>query len=149
MYEIEQAEGEITPEIADRLDAVSSNIEVKTQNYAFIIKSYDSNVDAIDAEIERLQTLKQRNKRNIENLKARLKGAMEDMGVEKISTPLITASLRKSESVEVDDETLVPMEYKNKKVEYKVDKTRIKEAIKSGTSVFGASIKTNTNLQIK
>jgi hypothetical protein len=149
MLEIEMAEGEITPEIAERLDAVSSSIEVKAQNYGFIMKAYDTNNDIIDAEIERLKILKARNTRNVDTLKQRLKGAMEDMGVQKITTPLITASFRKSESVEIEDEKLIPMEYKVRKEEWKVDKVKIKEAIKSGAVVLGASISENNNLQIK
>ena len=85
----------------------------------------------------------------MDSLKQRLKGAMEDMGVQKITTPLITASFRKSESVEIEDEKLIPMEYKVRKEEWKVDKVKIKEAIKSGAVVLGASISENNNLQIK
>jgi hypothetical protein len=149
MLEIEMAEGEITPEIAERLDAVSSSIEVKAQNYSFIMKAYETNNTIIDAEMERLKILKARNARNVDSLKQRLKGAMEDMGVQKITTPLISVSFRKSESVEVEDEKLIPMEYKVRKEEWKVDKTKIKEAIKSGAVVLGASISSNNNLQIK
>jgi hypothetical protein len=149
MLEIEMAEGEITPEIAERLDAVSSSIEVKAQNYSFIMKAYETNNTIIDAEMERLKILKARNARNVDSLKQRLKGAMEDMGVQKITTPLISVSFRKSESVEVEDENLVPIEYKVKKEEWRVDKAKIKDAIKSGAVVLGASISVNNNLQIK
>jgi hypothetical protein len=149
MLEIEMAEGEITPEIAERLDAVSSSIEVKAQNYSFIMKAYETNNTIIDAEMERLKILKARNARNVDSLKQRLKGAMEDMGVQKITTPLISVSFKKSESVEVEDENLVPIEYKVKKEEWRVDKAKIKDAIKSGAVVLGASISVNNNLQIK
>ncbi len=149
MLEIEMAEGEITPEIAERLDAVSSSIEVKAQNYSFIMKAYETNNTIIDAEMERLKILKARNARNVDSLKQRLKGAMEDMGVQKITTPLISVSFRKSESVEVEDENLVPIDYKVKKEEWRVDKAKIKDAIKSGAVVLGASISVNNNLQIK
>lgn len=149
MSQIEFAEGEITPEIAESLDQISESIEAKAQNYSFIIKTYDANIDIIEQEIERLKILKARNSKNKDMLKDRLKSAMEDMGIQKISTPLISVSFRKSESVEIEDEESISMDYKYKKEEWKVDKVKIKEAIKSGKIVIGASVSINNNIQIK
>ena len=43
----------------------------------------------------------------------------------------------------------IPAQYLNTVVEYKPDKVKIKEAIKSGIKIEGAEIVTNNNLNIK
>ncbi len=59
----------------------------------------------------------------------------------------VSISFRSSKSVCIADENLIPKKYK--KIEYKVDKTAIKQAIESGLKVKGASIALNNNIQIK
>ena len=145
--EIMDNEGELTPEIEQRLQINQRDLNTKATNYAYMIKHIDGNTDKVDEEIERLNALKKRLKRNSELLKERIKNAMNIYSIDKIETPLLTLNLRKSESIEIEDENLIPVAYK--KVEYKVSKSAIKEAIKQGVDVHGASLKINQNLQIK
>ena len=58
-------------------------------------------------------------------------------------------SIRKSKSIDVYDESIVPQEYKEIKTTETINKTEIKKAIESGVTVPGATIKENNNLQIK
>ena len=68
---------------------------------------------------------------------------------EKLETSLNNLSYRKSESVSILDEALIPEEYRKEKVTKTIDKVSIKDAIKSGKDVAGASIEEKQNLQIK
>jgi len=74
---------------------------------------------------------------------------MEQMGVNKIETPIGNFSLRKSENVDIINPVKIPAQYLNTVVEYKPDKVKIKEAIKNGIKIEGAEIVTNNNLNIK
>jgi hypothetical protein len=58
-------------------------------------------------------------------------------------------SFRPSEAVEVVVEDMIPEEYKTTKVVTTVSKTAIKDAIKQGTDVPGATLVRKENIQIK
>ena len=106
-------------------------------------------MDIIDNEIKRLQQAKKTREKAIERLKANIEMAMNTFEVDKIETPLIKISFRKSESVEVEDVNNLPNEFKVIKLSETADKLKIKDAIKSGILIEGCSIKTNRNLNIK
>jgi len=69
--------------------------------------------------------------------------------VEKIETPLIKLSFRNSESVEITNEQQLDAKFIVTKTVSTPDKKAIKDAIKSGVFVEGATISYNKNLQIK
>jgi hypothetical protein len=106
-------------------------------------------MDIIDNEIKRLQQAKRSREKTIERLKDTIELAMLTFDIDKIETPLIKISFRKSESVEVEDVNNLPALYKVVKVSESADKLKIKDALKSGMFIEGCSIKTNRNLQIK
>ena len=67
-----------------------------------------------------------------------------------IECPLVTISLRSSESVEVMHLALLPEQYKKCSTPlWSADKIKIKEAIKAGETVEGAILVKNQSLQIK
>jgi hypothetical protein len=67
----------------------------------------------------------------------------------KIETDFGTFSFRKSESVDIENATLIPKEFTTTKIEIYPDKTAIKKAIKEGKIVPGAVLLQKQNLQIK
>ena len=141
--------GELTPELELALQINKDNFHSKSENYAYITKQFDGEIDIIDNEIKRLQQAKKTREKAIERLKANIEMAMTTFEVDKIETPLIKISFRKSESVEVEDVNNLPALYKVVKVSETADKLKIKDALKSGMFIEGCSIKTNRNLQIK
>ena len=141
--------GEITPELELALQITKDNFHSKSESYAFITRQFDAEMDIIDNEIKRLQQAKKTREKAIECLKANIEMAMNTFEVDKIETPLIKISFRKSESVEVEDVNNLPNEFKVIKLSETADKLKIKDAIKSGILIEGCSIKTNRNLNIK
>lgn len=141
--------GEITSELELALQITKDNFHSKSENYGYITKQFDAEMDIIDNEIKRLQQAKKTREKAIERLKANIEMAMNTFDVDKIETPLIKISFRKSESVEVEDVNNLPNEFKVIKLTETADKLKIKDAIKSGILIEGCSIKTNRNLQIK
>ena len=141
--------GEITPEIELALQINKDNFHSKSENYGYITKQFDGEMDIIDNEIKRLQQAKKTREKTIERLKDTIELAMLTFDIDKIETPLIKISFRKSESVEVSDVNELPNEFKVIKLTETADKLKIKDALKSGMFIEGCSIKTNRNLQIK
>ena len=140
--------GELTPELELALNINQDQLQEKAINYAYIIKEAEYEIDMLDKEIARLQAMKKSRAGMVDRLKSNITGAMELYGVEKIESATMKLSFRKSESVEIVDEKLIPEEYLVPQPA-KISKSMIKDAIKSGSEVPGASITTNFNLQIK
>lgn len=141
--------GEITPELELALQITKDNFHSKSENYGYITKQFDAEMDIIDAEIKRLQQAKKSREKTIQRLKDTIELAMLTFDVNKIETPLIKISFRNSESVEVSDVNDLPNEFKTIKLTETADKLKIKDALKSGVFISGCSIKSNRNLQIK
>ena len=146
MNEIEQAEGEITPEMEAQLKINEGELQSKSIAYLAVIKEREAFVTQIDEEIKRLTTLKKRNNSLVDRLKENILNAVNLFGT--IETQFNKFSIRKSESVEVLDVNELPKEYKVVKVTEQADKKAIKEALKSGEQIIGCSILTNSNLKI-
>jgi hypothetical protein len=142
-------ENELTPEIEQVLVINQDELKEKALNYAYVIRSFEDDVTAIDNEIKRLRALKEAKTNSIERLKESISTAMNIYGIEKVESPLLKLSFRKSEAVEITNEEVLPLSFKTEKVTYTANKVKIKEAIKNGETVFGAILQINYNLQIK
>lgn len=147
--QIIEADGELTPELELSLAINKDQLQSKSENYAYIIKQMDSECDIIDLEIKRLQQAKKVRENTIERLKGTLTYAMNLFEVPEIKTPLIKINFRKSESVEITNEAQLAEKFITTKTVITPDKKAIKEAIKAGEFVEGATISYNKNLQIK
>lgn len=141
--------GEVTPQQELNLQITRDQLQDKGTNYAFVIKKLDAECDIIDAEIKRLTELKKVRQNACERLKANISNAMQIFEVDKIESPLIKLSFRKSQSVNVADVNSLPNEYKTIKVTESADKLKIKQALLNGEVIEGCEIINNNNLQIK
>jgi len=142
-------ENELTPEIEQALVINQDELKEKALNYAYVIRTFEDDVTAIENEIKRLRALKEAKTNSIERLRESISTAMNIYGIEKVESPLLKLSFRKSEAVEITNEEVLPMSFKTEKVTYTPNKVKIKEAIKNGETVFGAILQINSNLQIK
>lgn len=142
-------EGEFTPEMEQQLAITQSELTEKATNYGKVIKTIEGDISVIDAEIKRLQVLKSGKAKVIERMKESVSNAMQAFHVDKIESPIMKIYFRKSEAVEVEDENLVPDEYKLSRVTVSPDKIRIKKMIQAGEMVPGCQVIQKLNLQIK
>lgn len=141
--------GEVTDEISVALKINQNDLEQKGKGYGYIIKDIEAEVDVISTEIARLTALKKARVNSIERLKTTLSDAMILFGINELKTATLKISFRKSESVEIENESLLDAKFMTVKITHTPNKTLIKEAIKNGESVMGACISENLNLQIK
>jgi hypothetical protein len=142
-------DGELTPEIETALQINKDELQHKGIQYGYVIKSLESNIDAIDAEIKRLQQLKKVNSNAVDRLKSTLTQAMQLFGITELKTPTLKVNFRKSESIEVTDIDSLNPNFVTIKQTITADKVAIKDAIKRGEFVAGAELITNQNIQIK
>ena len=160
LYEIEKeyimladqiidAGGEVTEELGLALSINQDELQAKGRGYGFIIRGLESDIDIIDAEIKRLQSFKSSRNKAIERLKGSLSDAMQLFDIDKIETPTLKISFRKSESVFIENPELLDKNYVTVVRTESPNKVAIKDAIKRGETVVGAVIVSNLNLQIK
>lgn len=131
----------------DTLDSIDweTEYETKVENYIKVMKNIDADVEARKAEIKRLMELNKADEKKKEHLKDTLSTSMNMTGHERVDTPLFKVSFRKSQAVEVD-ETVLPEAYKV--ATWKPDKKRLKEDLKNGLEIIGASLVERKNLSI-
>jgi hypothetical protein len=128
--------------VKNTLECIQGDFNDKAVAIIKLSENLNADTTAIDAEIERLKARKQVILNKQKGLRDYLLHNMEAAGITKIECPLFTASLRKGiESVEIENESLLPDEFVSAEVVTKPDKKAIKQAIQSGQSVPGASIK--------
>ena len=146
--QIDEMEGELTPELEEALKINADNFESKARGYIWMIKKLEADNITINEELNRLERIEKRNNKMIDRLKENMKFAIEIFGEsQKVDT--FTLSLRKSKSVEIIDADVIPESFRVIKTTETINKTEIKKAIESGLIVPGATIKENNNLQIK
>jgi len=142
---IEQG-GEISPELENALKIAENELQTKAVNYGHVIRKIEAETGLIENEIKRLQAMKKSRENAVERLKTIISGAMKLHGIEKIDTPLLKLSFRKSESVNITDLEQIPLYYI--KIKKEADKMAIKSAIKE-IDIPGAELVVNQNLQIR
>lgn len=132
----------------DTLDSIDweTEYETKVENYIKVMKNLEADVEARKNEIKRLMELNKADEKKKEHLKDTLSASMSLTGHERVDTPLFKVSFRKSQAVEVD-EAVLPEVYKI--ATWKADKKRLKEDLKSGLEIIGASLVERKNLSIR
>lgn len=143
-FEIDEETGEILN--AEELDALQMAREDKIEGVGLWIKNLEAEAAAVKAEKDNMADRQKRLERKAESLKKYLGYALQG---EKFSTPKIALSWRRSESVVITDEALLPENCLNVVVTKRPDKKVIKDALKAGKEIMGAELVTKNNLQIK
>lgn len=137
----EGADEEFAIAVRDTLEGIEGEFQEKGKAVAVVALNFDSDIEAIDAEIARLQKRKSVIKNNQETLKNYLRENMEATGISKISCPLFTITLAKGrEVVAVYNESEVPDDLMRVKTEIAPDKTAIAAKLKAGEEVPGAKL---------
>ncbi len=144
-----EAEGELSEELIQAIEINETDLKEKAVNYGYAIRMFEFDNTIVDEEIKRLQEIKKRNNKKAEWLERTISNAMQQFGIEKVESPTLKLSFRKSESTEVINEAQIDDKFMTIKTTKTPNKTAIKEAIKSGEVVYGAVLVTNMNLQIK
>ena len=134
--------------LKDTLDSIDEAINAKVENTAYVIKTLEANVAAIDTEIKRLQAMKSAQTNNVKNLKLYIQESMEKVGLDNVQGKLIKVAIQNNpQSVRVDNEEALK-EYMVEQPK-KLDKRSLLEDLKQGVEVYGAELQQTRSLRIK
>lgn len=141
---------------------IAMDLDKKIENTMCFYKNLLSDAQQIKAEEKALaqrrkikEKLAERLKDNVDNY-IKQQFLLEDGTVDKLKlnkykfeTSKIKLSYRKSESVEIKDETKIPKQFFIIKTTETPDKNKIKKELKNGNKINGAELNTNINMQVK
>ena len=122
------------------------------EHAALAVKNLEATVGALKAEIKHLTDKRDAAQKQADKLR---EGLLRYLGGDKLVTPLVTVSTRKSTVVEIDDtELFVAWAEVNANALLKfaapeIRKADVKEALKNGAEMPFASLTDKRNLQIK
>lgn len=137
-------QGEFTSE---ELDGLLLEREAKLENIGLYIKELEYQAKALREEEKSLAERRQQAEKKADWLKQYAAASVAQFGI--VETPRIRMTVRTSESVEIIDQSQIPEDFLKSKTTWTPDKTAIKDAIKNGEIVAGATIITKNNIQIK
>ncbi len=141
-------------ELTKKIDALEMELNDKLVNIACLIKSLDAEAEAIKNEKMKLAKRQKTVENKAEWLKKYIDTYLKNTVAEpliskfKIKDPRAVIGFRKSTVVEIPDESKVAKKYLIPQPS-KVDKTKIKNDLKNGIKVKGASLVEKENLSIK
>ena len=143
-FEVDEETGEILN--ASDLDELQMARQDKIENIGLYIKNLEAEKEAVKHEKDNFADREKRLGKKIESLKGYLGYALQG---QKFSTPKVAVSFRKSESVLVKDEYLVPDKYCEFTMVRKPNKTNLKKALKDGEEIMGVELVEKQNISIK
>jgi len=126
--------------IKDNLDSMQLAFNDKAESLIKFTQNIESDIEQVDNMIKQLQARKKALKNKVNSFREYVRYNMESSGIDKISCPLFTMTLKKaSPVVEIVDQDLIPDEFITVEVVQKVDKMKLKNALKQG-DVSGAKL---------
>lgn len=135
---------------SDNLEDLQAAFDDKLEACGLFLKNLNAEAKAIREEEKALAERRRIIERKAERMNAYVLDALLDkVEGHKFSTPRLALSTRKTASVGITDETLLPDDFVTVKTTMQPDKSAIKKAIKAGESVPGACIIEDYSLQVK
>lgn len=142
--------------LLEALTELKGDFDTKAESVSLYIKELEAGTKLLGESIKNLQSRKKAMENKVEHLKSYLLTSMETVGESKIETDKVRISLRNNApSVFIYDEKAFINQYKGnrddllKYSEPTVNKTAIKEALKSGEDIAGATLESKKTITIK
>lgn len=141
---------EITPELLDTLNSVSTDARDKIKNVAAYIKNLEALSKNIDDAINEMQLRQFKIEKKSESLKDYLRYNMEILQVKEVNTPQFDVKIRYNNyALHIEDNELLPREYFKERTSVSIDKQQIIQDLKNDILVPGASFKKKSTVNIK
>lgn len=133
--------------IKDTMESIDYEIEDKADGYAKIIRMLNAEVEAISAEVDRLEARKKAIKNNSDRLKQALEQSMIFLNKRKFKTALFSFNIQKNTPTvnitgEVPEQFLIPQEPKE-------DKKAIIDYVKEHGNTEYAELTQSESLRIR
>ena len=128
------------------LDGYQDAFSDKVDGIAQYIEELEARSSALRERSAALTERARQTKRKADSLKDYLSAALE---YKKYESDAVKIGFRKSVSVNIENEALLPSEYVTVSEVRKADKTAIKTALLDGAVISGATLEEKQNIQIK
>jgi chaperonin cofactor prefoldin len=128
--------------IADTMEAVSGELDVKCDSYVVIIKKLEAQVEMIDTELIRLEKNKSALTNNIKRMKSAVLDTIQMTGQRKMQTDHFKLSIVKNggkQPMEVDEIEKIPQDYLTMKPVANMEK--IRQELEGGSQLDFARLK--------
>lgn len=145
---IDEDTGEIDTAIMQALSGKREEFNDKAISVAKLTRKFERRKAEIDDEIKRLKALSEKAEKVIERLEHNLTYTCGLLGIPKIEGIGANIAFRKSIQTKIDNEELIPDDFKKISIKETVDKNKVKQAIQRGENVNGAHLEEITNIQI-
>lgn len=142
-------DGVIDTSLLPAISEAKEMIQSKATSIGCVVKQLLAYKAQIDEEAKRLKVMSDVLGNRVESLKNATSMVLQRVSIERIDGVHAVISFRASEQTVIDDESEIPDDYIATKITTAPDKTKIKNAIKSGLTVPGAHIESKRNIQIK
>ncbi len=129
----------------DKFEELSLTRDAKVENICLWIKNLKAEAEALKAEKDAFAQRQKAAENKMESLKRYISSYLEGTSFESAK---VKVSFRKSESLEISEDAVIPDEYLKFKAP-DVDKVELKKAVKAGLHLNGVQIVENQNIQIK
>lgn len=130
------------------LENIDDEIETKADNIAKVLRDFDGDIEALKFEEERLAKKRKAIENRQKQLKEYLQNAMLVLDKRKFKTDLFSFNIQKNApSLKILDESKIPEDYY--KIERKLNKNDLKEAVKSGLFEDAAELVQTESLRIR
>ena len=130
------------------LENIDDEIETKADNIAKVLRDFDGDIEALKFEEERLAKKRKAIENRQKQLKEYLQNAMIVLDKRKFKTDLFSFNIqRNAPSLKILDESKIPDDYY--KIEKKLNKNDLKEAVKNGLFEDAAELVQTESLRIR
>lgn len=130
------------------LENIDDEIETKADNIAKVLRDFDGDIEALKSEEERLAKKRKAIENRQKHLKEYLQNAMLVLDKRKFKTDLFSFNIqRNAPSLKILDESKIPEDYY--KIEKKLNKNDLKEAVKNGLFEDAAELVQTESLRIR
>lgn len=144
--ELIESGGELSRELELVIDNVGTALAEKAESYIFVTRRLEANAAFFKEEAEKYTRAAKALCNASDRLKDKLKEAMVATGKDEIIGDTMKIVLSDSQpKLVVEDETKIPQSFKI--VKYEIDKSRIKDLLKTGEEIPGASLETGKTLR--
>lgn len=136
--------------LADTLEAIEGELDEKLVNISKLVRSLNAEAEAVQFEILRLRTQKERLEKKVDGLMEYARNAMLMTHKTNVSDGISGFRIQKNPpKVEILSDEAIPLCYYTEKVVRTVDKNAIKQAIQGGFTVPGAVLKQDEAIRLK
>lgn len=147
-----ELEPEMQEALEDALNNLDEDIEIKLENYAKIIKNFESDIAGLKAEEERLAKKRKAMENSIKHMKERMTIAMQQTGKLDIKGELFKFKVQANPPAVVMDVNYiedVPEKYLIAQ-DPKIDKKKLAEDLKAGVELDGvAHLEVSSSIRIR